>query len=396
MKRHTAQAMIIVMALSTLFLIAACSEQVVQPLDDQNSLSEFDGQVIEGQYIIVLDQGSSLGKGSSAVRSTAASLMQEIGASDESIEYVYSSSISGFSASMTTDQASMLATNDKVKRIEPDKIIALAPPPGKGPGGGGGGGGSAAQETPWGITRVGGFVDGTGKTAWILDSGIDLTHEDLNVDASRGANFTRDKSIDDLNGHGSHVSGTIAALDNSVGVVGVAAGATVVPVKVLDRRGGGSLSGVIAGIDFVAANAAPGDVANMSLGGGVSPSLDDAVVAASSNGIWFALAAGNESDDANNHSPARANGPFIVTVSAFAQGDGWASFSNFGNPPVDFAAPGVAIYSTYKGGGYAELNGTSMATPHVAGLLLATNGNLGSDGFVSGDPDGNPDPIAHL
>ena len=108
-------------------------------------------------------------------------------------------------------------------------------------------------------------------------------------------------------------------------------------------------------------------------------------------GVRFALAAGNESDDANNHSPGRANGANIYTVSAFASGDKWASFSNYGNPPVDFAEPGVGIKSTWKDGGYNAISGTSMATPHLAGLLLA--GAIRSGGTVSGDPDGNADTI---
>lgn len=109
--------------------------------------------------------------------------------------------------------------------------------------------------------------------------------------------------------------------------------------------------------------------------------------------VKFALAAGNESDNANNHSPARVNGLNIFTVSAMDITDSWASFSNYGNPPIDFCAPGVSVYSTYLNGGYATLSGTSMASPHVAGLLLL--GNINIDGYVKGDPDGKADPIAH-
>ncbi len=166
----------------------------------------------------------------------------------------------------------------------------------------------------------------------------------------------------------------------------------VVAVRVLDRRGSGSNSGVIAGVEYVAANGAPGDVANMSLGGGVSQALDDAVVTAASGGVKFALAAGNESDNANNHSPARANGPNVYTVSAFANGNVWASYSNFGNPPIDYAEPGSAIKSTWLSGGYNTISGTSMATPHLAGILLA-RATPANGGVVSGDPDGNPDTI---
>ena len=134
-------------------------------------------------------------------------------------------------------------------------------------------------------------------------------------------------------------------------------------------------------------NGRPGDVANMSLGGGVSAALDTAVVNAAAGGVRFALAAGNESDNANNHSPARANGPNVYTVSAFAVGDKWASYSNYGNPPIDYAEPGSAIKSTWLNGGYNTISGTSMATPHLAGILLA--GAVRNGGAVSGDPDGN-------
>jgi subtilisin family serine protease len=216
------------------------------------------------------------------------------------------------------------------------------------------------------------------------------------VDAGRSISFLSggpsNQSPDDQNGHGTHVAGTIAAIDNNIGSLGVAPGSLVVAVRVLDRRGSGTTSGVIAGIDYVAANGNNGDVANMSLGGGVSTSLDNAVIAAASTGIKFVLAAGNESDDANNHSPARANGNNVYTISAMNSSDNWASFSNYGSP-VDFCAPGVSVYSTWKGDGYNTISGTSMAAPHAAGVLLL--GNASTDGTVNGDPDGSPDPIIH-
>ncbi len=206
---------------------------------------------------------------------------------------------------------------------------------------------------------------------------------------------TRGKnSADDGNGHGTHVAGTIAAIDNDIDVVGVAAGATVVPVRVLSNNGSGYMSWVLAGVDYVAANADPGDVANMSLGGGVSTSLDNAVKTAAANGIHFVLAAGNDSMHANNSSPARANGDFIYTVSAIDNNGNFAWFSNYGNPPVDVAAPGVNILSTASGGGATTMSGTSMAAPHVAGLLLLNS--LNTNGTASNDPDGTADPIAYF
>ena len=176
----------------------------------------------------------------------------------------------------------------------------------------------------------------------------------------------------------------------SIGVIGVAPGATVVAVRVLNRRGSGSYSGVIAGVDYVGANGANGDVANMSLGGSVSTALDNAVLAASTV-VKFCLAAGNDGDNANNHSPARVNGSNIYTISASDSKDNFASWSNWGNPPIDYCAPGASIKSTWKNGEYKTISGTSMATPHAAGVLLL--GAAKSGGTVNGDPDGNADTI---
>ncbi|MFY9154091.1 MAG: S8 family serine peptidase [Prolixibacteraceae bacterium] len=351
---------------------------------------------MNNKYIVVLNadadiSNSDLESRTVKVKGKALGLLKKYGVTDE-VEEVYETALQGFAVKMAPGQAKKMESDSDVRYIEADQDMFIsqdfktkAKPGGTTP--------PPAQSIPWGITRVGGGITTSSHTAWVIDTGIDFTHPDLNVDVSRSATFvSRTSSADDENGHGSHVAGTIAAINNSIGVVGVAPGTTLVAVRVLDRRGSGTTSGVIAGVNYVAANGVAGDVANMSLGGGVSTALDDAVLGASSV-VKFALAAGNESDDANNHSPARVNGPNIYTVSAMANGDLWASFSNYSNPPVDFCAPGVSVYSTYKDGGYSTLSGTSMATPHVAGLLLL--GSIKTSGYVIGDPDGNPDPIAH-
>ncbi len=326
---------------------------------------------------------------------------QAAGNGAAAVQYTYKHSIKGFTVNMSCDQAQAAFGDDaSIMRMTPDAVVSIsAPPPGKGPGGGSDGGGSS-QTTPWSVTRVGGPVDGTGYTAWVLDTGIDLDHGDLNVDTSKAFSaFTKgkDAGFDDGNGHGTHVAGTIGAIDNNLDVVGVAANATVIPVKVLDSRGSGTISGVIAGVDHVGANAQPGDCANMSLGGGANTDLDDAVKAAAQNSsAYFVLAAGNDGRHANNSSPARANGNRIFTISATDSSDRLASWSNYGNPPVDYAAPGVSILSTRKGGGTTTMSGTSMASPAACAVIMMRNGNPSTDGTASNDPDGNPDPIIHL
>lgn len=358
-------------------------------------------QIIEGQYIVVMKEAPDISKKATNrinVEEVRNEVLQRAFIPKENLINKYDNTIAGFTAKLDEGQLQRVRADKNVAYVEKDRVVVFAPPCGTPNGGScdGGGGGGSAQETPYGITRVNGGVDYTGSNvAWVLDTGIDLDHPDLNVDASRGFNaFTsgRDaKTLDDGHGHGSHVAGTIAALNNDIGVIGVAAGATVIPVKVLDSRGSGSYSGVIAGVDFVGANGSNGDVANMSLGGPTSQALDDAVLAASQNGIKFALAAGNDGDDSNNHSPARVNGANIVTISAMDSNDNWAYFSNYGNPPVDYAAPGVSVTSTWKDGGYNTISGTSMASPHAAGVLLL--GSPSTDGTVNGDPDGDADPI---
>ncbi|MDH5381246.1 MAG: S8 family serine peptidase [Cyclobacteriaceae bacterium] len=320
-------------------------------------------------------------------------LVRSLGTDFGRIEQVYGGVIMGFSIIINDpSRLDVLRNDSRIDYVEKDKIITLGRPSADARPGGGT---PPPQEVPWGITRVNGGVNYTGSNvAWVIDTGIDLDHPDLNVDVNASRSFLSGKDATDPNdyhGHGSHVAGTIAALDNSEGVKGVAAGATVIAIRVLDRRGSGFLSGVIGGVDYVGATGSAGDVANMSLGGGVSQALDDAVVAASQGGVKFALAAGNESDDANNHSPARANGANIYTISAMNSQDIFASFSNYGNPPIEYCAPGVSVYSTWKDGGYNTISGTSMATPHAAGVLLL--GPARTSGTVIGDPDGNADPI---
>jgi subtilisin family serine protease len=401
MKKLTLIALAILLSVA---VFHSCNEPLTEePAGDELSLKSANGAGAQS-YIVVLNDAelnaelesqTGYGPKQKAAKSAAERILKRAGITDGEIGFVYGTAIKGFSVKIAPGQLKKLQDDPSVVSLEEDQIVALVEPKAKPSGKPGGG--VTGQTLPWGIERIIGIsANYTGtKKAWIIDTGVDFDHPDLNVNTVISKTFvTGTKSADDDHGHGTHVAGTIAAINNKIGVIGVAPGASVVAVKVLSRSGSGTTSGVIAGIDYVAENAADGDVANMSLGGDISTTLDNAVLNASTykmKNINFALAAGNESDNANNHSPARVNGANIYTVSAMDDNDVFAYFSNYGNPPVDYCEPGVSIYSCYKGGGYATMSGTSMAAPHMAGLLLL--GSIDTDGYVSGDPDGNPDPI---
>jgi subtilisin family serine protease len=265
-----------------------------------------------------------------------------------------------------------------------------------------------AQVIPTGVARinaVGKANKGAGVNVAVIDTGIDLKHPDLAANIAGGVNCSSGTSYQDGNGHGTHVAGTIAALDNTIGVVGVAPQAKLWAVRVLNNSGSGTWSSVICGIDFVTAHASTIKVANMSLGGmgtsdnncGLtnSDALHAAICRSRDAGVTYVVAAGNGDAYGN---PVNASGfvpaaydDAVVTVSALADSDGkaggvgaptsygaddtFASFSNYGNI-VDIGAPGVNIYSTWVGGGYNTISGTSMAAPHVTGsaaLYIATH-----------------------
>ena len=245
------------------------------------------------------------------------------------------------------------------------------------------------QVIPTGVDRIDaelGTKTGKGIGVAILDTGIDPSHPDLSRNVKGGASFvTGEPTIDDLNGHGTHVAGIIAAVDNNIGVRGVAPDAQLYAVKVLGGNGGGTISGVIKGVNYVASNTDKIQLANMSLGAsGVnrveSLALQTAIRRATQKGITFIVAAGNEGTANYNTIPAAF--PEAITVTALADTDGrpgghgaasrtgaddsFASFSNYGK--ADIAAPGVGILSTLPGDGYGVMSGTSQAAPHVTGV----------------------------
>jgi len=321
-----------------------------------------------------------------------------------SIKHVYKHSINGFTINIPCHAAGLAFGQDPyVISMTPDSIMSINK--GKPNKGGDGGTPPDPQKVSYGTDLVGGAIDGSGYTAWVIDTGIDEDHPDLNVDVSRGFSIIKSRGrfdMNDQNGHGTHVAGIIGAIDNDIGSLGVAPNTVVIPVRVLDRSGSGSTSGVIAGIEHVATEASDGDCVNMSLGGGVSQILDEAVLkAAKATGAYFVLAAGNDGDDASNHSPARTNGENIWTISAIGLLDAennhtnaMPSWSNWGSS-VDYAAPGVDIFSLWKNGETKTISGTSMAAPHACAIIMRTKNNQSSVGTVINDPDGTPDPVIH-
>ncbi len=375
-------------ALGVVFLAACSQDRNVNPEEEcLTRPSAQHGRVVEGQYIVAYrENGSTTGTAGAAAGRVMAQTERFLGRhriDGESVEGYLTGEVKGFVAHLTAGQAATLETDPSVAAVEPDRIVSL----------------SACftvidpRRVAWGVRRTG-YADGTGKTAWIIDSGIDLDHPDLNVDRTRSLSFIAGKTAEDDNGHGTHVAGIIGAKNNRVGTLGVASGATLVALKVLDDKGDGLLSKVLSAVAHVSRNGKAGDVVNMSLGNDVSNLLDREVQAAAQKGILFAIAAGNDAKNASLNSPARVNHQNVFTVTAMDSTDAWARFSNFGNDVVDYCAPGVRIQSTHLNGGYAIMSGTSMAAPHLAGLLLLRGKAPATSGYVRNDPDGTPDPIA--
>ncbi len=352
------------------------------------STASGNGSIIQGRYIVAFNPQSVNARGLTAGQlvETGASLLERNSIPTSRLQQTFGGEPGGFIANLSVDEAQQLGNDPSVQVIEPDRVIALsicftvAEP----------------RLVTWNINRVG-YGNGIGKTAWIIDTGIDFDHPDLTVNTVKSRSFINGvTSADDENGHGTHVAGIIGGKNNTFGVLGVASGASLVSLRVLNADGVGTLSSIIQALAYVNTNAKAGDVVNMSLGEiEDSPVLVQQVQNTASRGIYIAIAAGNDHDEANKYSPANANGANIYTVSATDSLDNFAAFSNYGNDVVDYAAPGVRILSTYSDGRYAYLSGTSMAAPHLAGLLLLRGNNITTSGFANNDPDNQPDPIAH-
>ncbi len=374
-------------------------------------------QAVPGRYIVVLRDDVP------AAGAVAADLASRLGLG---VTHVFEHALKGFAGSVPSGLLAVLQADPRVAYIEADQTVF-----------------AFAQTVPTGIRRI--FADGNANLdidgsddaridadVAVLDTGI-AAHADLNVvaraDCTTGSTFFASgctgNSGSDGNGHGTHVAGTIGALDNGSGVVGVAPGVRLWSVKVLGDNGSGYISWIVSGVDWVTARAGDIEVANMSLGCECSSSaLDDAITRSVAAGIVYAVAAGNSAKDIRTFTPARH--PDVIAVSALAdfngapgggaaatcrsdEDDTLANFSNFG--AVHLAAPGVCIVSTWRDGGYATLSGTSMATPHVAGAaallasmskprnrddvlsIRATLRNTGNLDWVDQAPDGVKEPL---
>ena len=328
------------------------------------------------------------------------------------VGHIYRHALHGFSAFVPQGRLNALRSDPRVVSIVADRQVSIDKPPCATPpcAGSGGEGTTPAQVIPTGIRRINGDLskarsgDGAGAVnidVAVIDTGI-YNHPDLNVVG--GTNCSTGKHYNDGNGHGTHVAGTIAAKDNTFGVVGVAPGANLWAVRVLNNAGSGSWASVICGVDFVTSKSSIIKVANMSLGGSGSVGscndggLHEAICNSVNAGVTYVVTAGNKSDDAANQVPAAYDE--VITVSALADFNGepggganptcgtdvddtLADFSNFG-ADVDIIAPGVCILSTWNDGGYNRISGTSMASPHVAGAAAL---------YISIYPDATPEQV---
>lgn len=355
------------------------------------------GELIPGEYIVVFkDQWE--GRISNEVAREALQFVndkiRDFNIDEKFIESRYENALRGFAAKLTDEQLEAIKNNPQVDFVEQNRrfngLEAVNHFTAKNSTSN-----LMSQMTPWGITRVGGTHSGSGKKAWIMDTGIDLDNPDLIVDIGNSVSFVGGESADDLNGHGTHVAGILAAKDNAIDVVGVAANASVVSVKVLDQNGEGTIADAVDGINYIAGRASSSHIVNMSLGvNGTSQSFDTAVINAANSGIRIVIAAGNDADDANDYSPGRVNHSNVWTISGYDINDNWYVNSNYGNPPIEYSGPAVNVPSLDIGGGIVNMTGTSMAAPHIAGLLLTLPNDIKVDGYVSNDPDNDPDAIA--
>lgn len=317
-------------------------------------------------YIVVLKSDQALDRGK------ADSITGRYGGT---VDKLYGHAVNGYTASLSRTQASRLAADPAVQYVERNQKVKLS---------------GSQSSAPWGLDRIdqtalpldGKFSYGTstGTTVYIVDTGVRISHSDFGGRASYGYDAVDGDSIAaDGNGHGTFVAGVVAGTK-----YGVAKNANIVAVRVLDNNGEGSTAGVIAGVDWVTANAKAPAVANLSLGGSPSTALDAAVRRSIAAGITFVLAAGNEGVKASTTSPARVTE--AITVGATDKTDYSPNWSNYGSA-LDLFAPGVSITSDWKSSdtGTYTGDGTSFSAPHVAGAAAL---------YLSGHPGASPATVS--
>lgn len=355
--------------LSSILILNSCSNELenmtqvdssiekstIQNLSDQSEISRPGAsKPISGAYIVVFKESSGLN-----VENEANKIKNTFGGN---VNQIYQHALKGFAISNLNSKAvEGIKKNPKVAYVEQDMEVFAV--------------GTQSPTPSWGLDRIDQISlplnstynytpTGAGVKAYIIDTGIRLDHVDFAGRVVKGIDVI-DKTFKDGNGHGTHVAGTVGGTK-----YGVAKEVTLVAVRVLNNRGSGTISGVIAGVDWVTGDHTTGPaVANMSLGGGVSTSLDDAVRNSINDGVVYCVAAGNSSADASTSSPARVSE--AITVAASASNDTFASYSNFGSL-IDIIAPGTNITSDWGTNKTAinTISGTSMATPHVAGVAV--------------------------
>ncbi|CAM5526103.1 MULTISPECIES: S8 family peptidase [Streptomyces] len=325
---------------------------------------------IKDSYIVTLKRGA----GFKAASGQGKDLIEEYGGS---VRKTFGSALNGYTATLSATEAKRLAADPAVAAVEQNQRVSID---------------ATQSNAPWGLDRIdqtslplsGTYTypdsAGTGVTAYVIDTGVRITHSQLTGRAVNGYDAVDgDTTAQDGNGHGTHVATTIAG-----STYGVAKKAKIVAVRVLNNSGSGTTAGVIAGIDWVTKNHSGPSVANMSLGGGVSTTLDTAVRNSIASGVTYAVAAGNSNANASSFSPARV--AEAITVGATTSTDARASYSNYGSA-LDIFAPGSSITAGWHTSDTATntISGTSMATPHVAGAAAV---------YLAGHPSATPAQVA--
>ncbi|AIR97532.1 S8 family peptidase [Streptomyces glaucescens] len=325
---------------------------------------------IKDSYIVTLKQGA----GFKAASGQGKDLIEEYGGA---VRQTFGSALNGYTATLSATEAKRLAADPAVAAVEQNQRVSVD---------------ATQSNAPWGLDRIdqtslplsGTYTypdsAGTGVTAYVIDTGVRITHSQLTGRAVNGYDAVDgDTTAQDGNGHGTHVATTIAG-----STYGVAKKAKIVAVRVLNNSGSGTTAGVIAGIDWVTKNHSGPSVANLSLGGGVSSTLDTAVRNSIASGVTYAVAAGNSNANASSFSPARV--AEAITVGATTSTDARASYSNYGSV-LDIFAPGSSITAGWHTSDTATntISGTSMATPHVAGAAAV---------YLAGHPSATPAQVA--